>query len=313
MAPTPRSRQRLIVAATVSAVFVLGPAAYGVAATSVDGPSATDAVAQETPDPDAPEPAAAGEGAGEDPAPDGDGGHDHGTGSAEDPAATGEPGAGDPGSDGGERAQAEEGVDGSGGTGDADGADRGAPGLDVLATDCGSSDLEPHDGFQDAPRCVSTAFGEVAGQAESPSLLITGAPQAVAPGQAFRIEVSTRNLVRDRFLGAAAGGYYKEASLLTAEGLQRGHFHTACRMLPSTDEAPDASPAPAFFQATQDERGGATPDTVTIEVPGVDTAGEMQCSAWAGDGSHRIPMMQRADQTPAFDSVRIDVGRAGAS
>jgi hypothetical protein len=28
---------------------------------------------------------------------------------------------------------------------------------------------------------------------------------------------------------------------------------------------------------------------------------------WAGDGSHRTPLMQRANQTPAFDSVRITV------
>ena len=37
------------------------------------------------------------------------------------------------------------------------------------------------------------------------------------------------------------------------------------------------------------------------------TAGTAQCAAWAGDGSHRAPMMQRANQTPAFDSVRIRV------
>ena len=55
--------------------------------------------------------------------------------------------------------------------------------------------------------------------------------------------MSTRNLVRDRFLGAAAGGYYLESSFLNDEGLQRGHFHTACRILPNTDEAPDSSPA----------------------------------------------------------------------
>ena len=34
----------------------------------------------------------------------------------------------------------------------------------------------------------------------------------------------------------------------------------------------------------------------------------MQCTSWAGDGSHRTPMMTRANQTPAIDSVRIDVG-----
>ncbi|RZT83486.1 hypothetical protein EV383_0291 [Pseudonocardia sediminis] len=338
MAPTSRSRRRLFVAASVSAaVFVLGPAAYGVAATTVDGPAASSATQQESPDrddgaePDGAEPdGAEPDGAEPDGAePDGGGadagsggGHDHGGGTSGASGSSGDGGSDDGGSDDGgagdggpgdgsagqERMKAQEGVDGSGGKGDADGKDEGAPGLDVLATDCSSSNLAPHDGFQKAPRCVATAFGEVAAQASSPSLLITGAPKSVAKGQTFQIEVSTRNLVRDRFLGAAAGGYYKEASLLTADGLQRGHFHTACRMLPSTGEAPDASPEPAFFKATEDKKGGSTPDTVTVEVPGVDTTGELQCSAWAGDGSHRVPMMQRADQTPAFDSVRIDVG-----
>ncbi|HEY4421071.1 MAG TPA: hypothetical protein VGN22_16220, partial [Pseudonocardia sp.] len=109
------------------------------------------------------------------------------------------------------------------------------------------------------------------------------------------------------FLGAAAGGYYLESSFLNEDGLQRGHFHTACRMLETTDTAPDAAPAPEFFLATQDNGGGAEPDTVKITVTGMPTAGTAQCAVWAGDGSHRIPMMQRADQTPAFDAVRITV------
>ncbi|MFC5993069.1 hypothetical protein ACFQE5_02465 [Pseudonocardia hispaniensis] len=180
-------------------------------------------------------------------------------------------------------------------------------GLDVLGRDCTTSALSPHDGFQVAPRCVSTSFGEVASAAKSPSLLITQAPTEVAAGQPFQLKVSTRNLVRDRFLSAAAGGYYLESSFLDGNGLQRGHFHTACRMLPGTDVAPDASPAPEFFVATQDNGGGAAPDSVTIDVPGLPTAGTAQCSSWAGDGSHRIPMMERANQTPAFDSVRISV------
>jgi hypothetical protein len=179
-------------------------------------------------------------------------------------------------------------------------------GLDVLGTDCTNSQLEPHTGFEVAPACVSTSFGEVADEENSPSLLITDAPQNVAADQEFTISVSTRNLIRDRFLGAAAGGYYLESSFLNADGLQRGHFHTACRMLESTDEAPDAAPAPEFFLATQDNGGGAAPDTVNITVSGL-PAGTAQCSVWAGDGSHRIPMMQRANQTPAFDSVRITI------
>ena len=180
-------------------------------------------------------------------------------------------------------------------------------GLDVLARDCSKSTLPPHTGFQVAPACVSTAFGEVAAQDKDPSLLITDAPDTVAANTAFTLKVSTRNLIRDRFLGAAAGGYYLESSVLSGDGLQRGHFHTACRMLSSTTEAPDPAPVPAFFLATQDNGGGSTPDTVTISVTGLPTAGEAQCTVWAGDGSHRVPMMQRANQTPAIDSVRIKV------
>ncbi|MBW0125838.1 Pecanex-like protein 1, partial [Pseudonocardia sp. KRD-176] len=182
-----------------------------------------------------------------------------------------------------------------------------AAGLEILGDDCTTSELEPHTGFQDAPRCVAIAFGEVAAAAQSPSLLITDAPQTVAAGEEFTLEVSTRNLVRDRFLGAAAGGYYRESSFLTDEGIQRGHFHTACRMLDSVDVAPDAEPAPAFFLATQDNGGGAEPDVVTVPVNPMPGPGTAQCAVWAGDGSHRIPMMQRANQTPAMDVVRIVV------
>ena len=180
-------------------------------------------------------------------------------------------------------------------------------GLDVLGRDCAESELDPHDGFQESPACVSTQMGEVAAEDRLPSLLITDAPDTVEVGESFRLEVSTRNLVRDRFLGAADGGYYLESSFLDDDGLQRGHFHTACRILSSTNEAPDSGRDPEFFLATQDNEGGAEPDTVTIEVPGVDTAGELQCTSWAGDGSHRTPMMTKANQTPAIDSVRITV------
>jgi len=190
------------------------------------------------------------------------------------------------------------------GPGGKDGNDNG---LDVLGRDCSKSDLAPHDGFQESPACVSTQMGEVAAEDELPSLLITAAPETVEVGKAFELKVSTRNLVRDRFLGAADGGYYLESSFLDDNGLQRGHFHTACRILPSTDEAPDSGGTPEFFLATQDNKGGAEPDTVTIEVPGIDEAGELQCTSWAGDGSHRTPMMTKADETPAVDSVRITV------
>ena len=150
-------------------------------------------------------------------------------------------------------------------------------------------------------------MGEIAAEDKLPSLLITNSPRLVGVNQPFKLVVSTRNLVRDRFLGAAAGGYYLESSFLNGQGLQRGHFHTACRMLASTRQAPDSSVAPAFFLATQDNGGGAAPDSVTIDVPATatKTAGIMQCTSWAGDGSHRTPMMTKANETPAIDSVRI--------
>lgn len=183
-----------------------------------------------------------------------------------------------------------------------------APGLETLGADCTNSDLEPHDGFQNAPRCVSTAFGEVADEDNSPSLLIVDAPLTIGADEEFTLEVSTRNLVRDRFLGAAAGGYYRESSFLDGDGLQRGHFHTACRELADLQLAPNSQPAPEFFLATQDNGGGAEADVVSVPVPGLSGPGTYQCAVWAGDGSHRVPMMQRANQTPAFDAVRVVVG-----
>lgn len=180
-------------------------------------------------------------------------------------------------------------------------------GLDVLGTDCSTSGLAQHTGFQVAPACVPIAFGEVAAAADSPSLLITSAPETVAAGAPFTLTVSSRNLVRDRFLAAAQGGYYRESSFLNSDGIQRGHIHTACRMLGDTAVAPDSAPPPAAFVVVQDNGGGRSPDTVTIEVPGLPAAGTGQCAVWAGDGSHRVPMMQRANQTPAFDMVRVTV------
>jgi len=181
-------------------------------------------------------------------------------------------------------------------------------GLDVLGQSCSDSGLPAHTGFQSADaQCVNIAMGEIAAEDKLPSLLITGAPRVVRVGQEFKLQISTRNLVRDRFLGAAAGGYYLESSFLNDAGLQRGHFHTACRNLSSTRSAPDSGKAPEFFLATQDNGGGAGSDTVTITVPGIKSAGVLQCTSWAGDGSHRTPMMSRANETPAIDSVRIFV------
>jgi hypothetical protein len=78
-------------------------------------------------------------------------------------------------------------------------------------------------------------------------------------------------------------------------------------MLTSTTVAPDPAPAPAFFVATEDGKGGAQPDTVKVSVAGMPSRGTAECAVWAGDGSHRVPMMQRANQIPAFDVVRIRV------
>jgi hypothetical protein len=176
---------------------------------------------------------------------------------------------------------------------------------------CAQSGLPPHTGFQAGPACVSLPFGEVGAAEDNPQLLITESPDEVAVGQPFTLEVSTRNLVRDRFLAAAQGGYYAEPSTLTGDGLVRGHVHTACRVLDGSDLAPRPE-RQAVFVATEDGAGGATPDTVTVQIPGLPAAGEAQCATWAGDGSHRMPMMAFANQVPAFDAVRITVRGAGA-
>jgi len=167
--------------------------------------------------------------------------------------------------------------------------------------------LQLHDGFQNGNRCVDTQMGEVANAERNPTLLITSAPQSVRVNQPFTIRVSTRNLIRDRFLPAGQGGYYVDMSILNNQGLVRGHFHSACRQLDNTNAAPDPAPAPAFFVATEDRAGSARPDVIEIRVPGLPNRGTFQCASWAGDASHRIPMMQRANQIPAFDAVRVTV------
>src|SRR3954454_1028718 len=176
----------------------------------------------------------------------------------------------------------------------------------ILTDTCVDSKLPAHDGFQKGDRCVSTEFGEVSSAANNTSLLITSAPRQVVVNTPFTLKVSTRNLIRDRFLAAGKGGYYVESSVLQG-GIERGHFHTSCRMLPNTNEAPDPSPVPAFFVATEDAKGGKTPDVVTIQVPGMPTIGTAQCASCAGYCSLRIPMMERANETPAIDAVRIQV------
>lgn len=171
---------------------------------------------------------------------------------------------------------------------------------------CAESDLPPHTGFQVGPACVSTPGGELGAAVDNPTLLIVDAPERVRAGQPIVIRVSTRNLVRDQFAPAATGGYYRDPSVLNEDGLVRGHFHTGCRMLGDADEAPEPVRSEVFV-ATEDGRGGADPDTVTVRLPGLKAAGEAQCSSWAGDASHRVPMMVFANQIPAVDSVRVQV------
>lgn len=182
---------------------------------------------------------------------------------------------------------------------------------ELLGTDCSKSKLQRHTGFQDGPRCVNVAHGEVASQENAASVLFVGAPRAVAANQAFVLKVSSRNLKRDRFLAAKAGGYYREISVLVPDGpdagITRGHLHVACEKLARIDQAPDRAPVPAFFVAIEDGGGGKTPDIVSVNIPGL-AAGFYSCGVWAGDASHRSPMAQRANQRTAFDAIRLVVG-----
>lgn len=204
--------------------------------------------------------------------------------------------------------------DGDGnGSGDGDGSgnpDDGNNGLDVLGTTCDESGLAPHTGFQaEEAQCVDTQMGEVSAAENNPTLLITDFPDQVGVEETFTITVSTRNLVRDRFLGAGDGGYYLESSFLDGNGIQRGHFHTGCLNLVDGNIAPEASTTldPQFFAAVEDGGGGADADFVEVEVPGLSEPGLYRCMVWAGDGSHRVPMMSFARQQIAVDAVRITV------
>ena len=149
---------------------------------------------------------------------------------------------------------------------------------------------------------------------QQPTLLIVGFPSTVRPGDDIALQVSVRNLVRDDFPPASHGGYLAEPASLDAQGLTRGHVHSACRMLASGQQAPPPDRVTAFA-AIEDGAGGAAADTVEVHLPGRDAQGAVlfpagslvQCAAWAGDGSHRIPMGAWPDQVPAFDAVRITV------
>jgi hypothetical protein len=190
----------------------------------------------------------------------------------------------------------------------------GAGKVEPITRTCeGFTELETHDGFQHPePTCVETEFGEVSEQSKNPQLLIVDAPEKVRANEPFTIDVSTRNLVRDRFLKAADGGYYLESGTLNEQGLTRGHFHTACRQITDENNAPTPDRNNIFI-ATEDGGGGASPDTVSVKIAnGLPAVGTFQCAAWAGDGSHRVPLMSFANQIPAFDTVRIEVKGAMA-
>lgn len=184
--------------------------------------------------------------------------------------------------------------------------------LDVLEDQdiflsCEDSDLDPHDGTQTEERCSATQFGEVPAEDQVPQLIITDYPDEVDAGEEFEVFVSTRNLVRDIFLPGGDDLYYAAPGSLDRRGNVEGHVHMACRILEEDDEAPPSEPEPLFFSINDDGGGSDDPDEFSFVVPGIDVTGELQCSVWAGDASHRIPLQVRANQTPAFDSVRIEV------
>jgi hypothetical protein len=179
--------------------------------------------------------------------------------------------------------------------------------LDIIATDCSKSTLAPHTGFQDPNRCVSTSIGEVSELAKNPTAMIVTFPEnGVAVNTPFTVTISTRNIIRDRFLAAGVGGYYAETALLNAQGFARGHAHFGCRVLSNTNEAP-APVRSDFFVAIEDSAGSATPDKITVNVTGLPRAGIANCALWLGDDTHKTPSMQFANEQPGFDVVRFEV------
>jgi hypothetical protein len=193
---------------------------------------------------------------------------------------------------------------GSGGT---SGTPSAPPTLEAGPSNCDGSNLQAHNGFQAEGRCVSTVLGEVGTVANSPTAIIVEAPDEVAVNTPFSVVISTRNLLRTRFLAAAAGGYYLEAPRLDSNGLVIGHAHFGCSILPSDDEAPPPTRS-VVFQAIEDGGGSANADRLTINLPGVPTAGTLRCGLWSGSNSHALPAAPFANMMPAFDTVRIEVG-----
>jgi hypothetical protein len=156
---------------------------------------------------------------------------------------------------------------------------------------------------------VAVAQGEVPDLAHTPSVLLVDVPARVLEGQPFQVGVSTRNILRDRFLSAAQGGYYAEMSVLDrATGVVRGHMHVYAQSLGDGRVAP-ADPHLAFFKAVEDKVGGVGPDLVRVEVAGL-PAGLTRVCVTLGDGSHRPPMMAEAKLAAGVDCVRVRVMRA---
>ncbi|HEV8653530.1 MAG TPA: hypothetical protein VG276_30065 [Actinomycetes bacterium] len=173
----------------------------------------------------------------------------------------------------------------------------------TLATSCSDSALPPHDGFEQAPRCVATDAGEV--PTATPAVLLARFPRQPRAGQPFQVTISTRNLVRDRFLKAAEGGYYREMSVLDPAGIVRGHLHLYVQALRDGASVPDADTTPLeFFRAVEDGGGGAGLSRVSVSVNAL-TAGPKRLCVTMGDGSHRVPLMRAAKLAAGIDCVRI--------
>jgi hypothetical protein len=180
-----------------------------------------------------------------------------------------------------------------------------AGGPQILTDTCADSQLPPHDGFERAPRCVATDAGEV--PVATPAVLISHFPRLARAGRPFQVTLSTRNLVRDRFLKAAEGGYYKEMSVLDQGGIVRGHLHVYVQGLTDGATVPDADATPLeFFRAVEDGGGGAGVSRVAVAVGGL-AAGPKRLCVTLGDGSHRVPLMRAAKLAAGIDCVRMFV------
>src|SRR6266498_1867887 len=178
-----------------------------------------------------------------------------------------------------------------------------------LSKDCGDSPLTVNDGFQKGNTCVAVDSGEVSDK--TPAVLITDAPEEVAAGQDFQVAISSKNVVRDRFLAAATGGYYAERSVLNPNGVQRGHSHVWVQDIGDGQSAPNADAAPLdFFKAVEDNGDGDFSLTIT----GLNAGNKKLCVNDA-DGSHRTAMTKAAKLAMPYDCVRLFVfqGRGGAT